>query len=325
MQALKIHAETAKDVTNARERSSIELLALSEMLKLIFNVTYHFPAVVSHFKSSIPPILDILLHESPRSTIEPPINLLLNALMNLELSQTSMDPIFSQNNPTTGVEHLIKILDSIISNPAETAIEATLIPVISLLRQVYVHAPRNVQTFMQQRLLPNKEERTRPLGKGDSLAARLLRLSSSGVQANGKESVSNLLFELSDKDSSKFVNNIGFGYASGFLHNHGLPVPQTSEQTSKATWQSGRIPGVNFVTGQNLSDEPAIDEPGMTEDEKIREAERLFVLFEKYILIHALLARCKLIIDRLKATGVVNVKNPVEEALQSGRFEELSD
>jgi len=28
---------------------------------------------------------------------------------------------------------------------------------------------------------------------------------------------------------------------------------------------------------------------------------------------------------RLKATGVMNVSNPVEEALRSGRFEELPD
>ncbi len=41
----------------------------------------------------------------------------------------------------------------------------------------------------------------------------------------------------------------------------------------------------------------------MTEEEKEREAERLFVLFE-----------------RLKATGVVDVKNPVER-----RFEEVDD
>lgn len=46
----------------------------------------------------------------------------------------------------------------------------------------------------------------------------------------------------------------------------------------------------------------------MTEEEKEREAERLFVLFE-----------------RLKQTGVVDVKNPVEVAQQSGRFEEVAE
>ena len=44
----------------------------------------------------------------------------------------------------------------------------------------------------------------------------------------------------------------------------------------------------------------------MTEEEKDREAERLFVLFE-----------------RLRATGVVDIKNPVQQAIDEGRFEEL--
>ncbi len=57
-----------------------------------------------------------------------------------------------------------------------------------------------------------------------------------------------------------------------------------------------------------FSEEPEDDGPEMTEEEKEREAERLFVLFE-----------------RLKKTGVVDVVNPVEQAMREGRFEELPD
>lgn len=46
----------------------------------------------------------------------------------------------------------------------------------------------------------------------------------------------------------------------------------------------------------------------MTPEEQEREAERLFVLFE-----------------RLKKTGVVDIQNPVEAAQQSGRFEEVDE
>ncbi|KAL1839804.1 hypothetical protein VTK73DRAFT_3914 [Phialemonium thermophilum] len=46
----------------------------------------------------------------------------------------------------------------------------------------------------------------------------------------------------------------------------------------------------------------------MTDEEKEREAERLFVLFE-----------------RLKKTGVVDVQNPVEQAFREGRVQELDD
>ena len=65
---------------------------------------------------------------------------------------------------------------------------------------------------------------------------------------------------------------------------------------------------VNPITGQRLDAEPTLDIPKMTTEEAEREAERLFVLFE-----------------RLNATGVVNVKNPVQQAMEEGRFEELSD
>ncbi|KAL5866316.1 hypothetical protein ACKVWC_011497 [Pyricularia oryzae] len=46
----------------------------------------------------------------------------------------------------------------------------------------------------------------------------------------------------------------------------------------------------------------------MTQAEKEREAERLFVLFE-----------------RLRATGMVDVENPVAVAAASGRIQELSE
>lgn len=63
---------------------------------------------------------------------------------------------------------------------------------------------------------------------------------------------------------------------------------------------------INPVTGQRRDMEPEGEEAEMTEEEKEREAERLFVLFE-----------------RLKATGVVDVQNPVAQAAQEGRFEEV--
>ena len=63
---------------------------------------------------------------------------------------------------------------------------------------------------------------------------------------------------------------------------------------------------INPVTGQRRDMELAVEGPEMTDEEKEREAEKLFVLFE-----------------RLKATGVVDVVNPVEQARREGRFEEV--
>jgi len=110
-----------------------------------------------------------------------------------------------------------------------------------------------------------------------------------------------LLFELSDSDADTFVRNVGFGFASGFLMRKGIPLPNVGATTVGASSNQA----VNPVTGQRMEHEEEVELPEMTEEEKEKEAERLFVLFE-----------------RLKATGVVDVRNPVEDA---NRFEELPD
>jgi hypothetical protein len=156
--------------------------------------------------------------------------------------------------------------------------------------------------------LPTSKDREKPLGQGDTLSARLLRLSCSPKLPTLRENISSLLFELSDKDANKFIKNIGYGFASGFLMSHNIAIPGDAMKAGDAYAESG--PDFNPITGQRLSAEeasaPKADE--MTEEEKEREAEKLFVLFE-----------------RLKATGVMNVKNPVEQAIDEGRFEELED
>ncbi len=93
---------------------------------------------------------------------------------------------------------------------------------------------------------------------------------------------------------------------------HNLPVPDTAFKGEDESQDLGgrltTIDGkeINPVTGQRRDMEPEDPGPAMSDEEKEREAEKLFVLFE-----------------RLKATGVVNVVNPVEQALQEGRFEEV--
>ncbi len=89
---------------------------------------------------------------------------------------------------------------------------------------------------------------------------------------------------------------------------HNLPVPENTmgreDPGAKLTSVDGRE--INPITGQRRDMEPEDELPEMTDEEKEREAERLFVLFE-----------------RLKATGVMEVVNPVEAAQREGRFEEV--
>jgi hypothetical protein len=78
-----------------------------------------------------------------------------------------------------------------------------------------------------------------------------------------------------------------------------LEVPQENEHDEA---------DINPITGQYVSSEKQPDLKDMTDEEKEREAERLFVLFE-----------------RLKKTGIIDVENPIAKAMQEnqGRFEEV--
>lgn len=188
-------------------------------------------------------------------------------------------------------------------------------------------------------------ERNQPLGKGTSLAARLLQLTTSASAPHTRESIAYLLFELSSSSADEFIQNIGYGYASGFLVTHNIPVPAAfteSGSTSSSSAPSSRAP-INPITGQRLESEPIKGDPfaGMTQEEKEREAERLFVLFERHgnlptpiqcfferVSVRRLVRRVWANLrprNRLKKTGVMNVKNPVEQAVEEGRFEELDD
>jgi hypothetical protein len=182
-------------------------------------------------------------------------------------------------------------------------------------------------------------DRSQPLEKRSDLTGRLVRLLGSVYLTRVKDSVGELLFSLLDQDrayinpffvpvwwcillkksgeqlktAKTFALTLGYGNASGFLAsaNMLIPPPESTDGSinpitgasypSQSTGSSSQQQQHGGARGT-----PADDE--MTEEEKEQEAERLFMLFE-----------------RLQKTGVVSVKNPITEAKQSGRFEEIED
>ena len=132
-----------------------------------------------------------------------------------------------------------------------------------------------------------------------------------------------LLFELSNKNPQRLVYNVGYGYASGFLVSLGIGVPtdMTGSVAEEVSADEDSF-DINLVTGQRRDMEPELHTPEMTDEEKEREAERLFVLFERLVILYLLLkspSNC----TRLRNTGVVNVENPVAQAVREGRLENL--
>ena len=297
--------------------STLDILALSETLKLLFNLSQYYPHHSPALAPSLPHILNILCRlELPSPALQSPVNYLINALLNLDVVNTTdsehptSNPFFPSCDPKCNVERLIDILGNTVRsyNHHEEELERITPPLISLLRKIFDSAPTQIKAYMETRLLPSDEERSQALGRSDSLASYLLRLSTSPVAPNLRETISQLLFDLSDRDATTFVRNVGYGFASGFLMTHDFLMPEAAlrgeDLGEKVTTVDGKE--INPVTGQRRDMEPEVEGPEMTEEEKEREAERLFVLFE-----------------RLKATGVVNVQNPVGQAIQEGRFEEL--
>lgn len=303
--------------------SPIQDMSMVETLKLLFNVTYYYPDTVSKFTPSVEPVVHMILHHPLQTQpLQPPITYLLNALLNLDLKaaekrtpigpEARSSPVFPYANPESVVERLATILDAAIRNQPEKDLDQAAAPLCTLLRRIYELATPQMKSWMRWLLLPTAKDRDKPLGQGQTLSSRLLRLSTSPILPSLRENISSLLFELSDQDAAKFVKNIGYGFASGFLMSHNIEIP-SSAMEANSTSSSNDVEGdidINPVTGQKLSAESrdATSAEEMTEEEKEREAERLFVLFE-----------------RLKATGVIDVKNPVQQAVDEGRFQELDD
>ncbi|KAF2171521.1 hypothetical protein M409DRAFT_63757 [Zasmidium cellare ATCC 36951] len=300
--------------------SPLQDMAMVETLKLMFNITYYYPDLIPRFTPSVEPLINIILHHPlPSPPLQPPITYLLNALLNLDLPasekktrigpEARSSPLFPYSNPESVVDRLVTILSTAITKQPERELDQAAAPLCTLLRRMYDLATPQMKSWMRWLLLPNPKDRDRPLGQGETLSARLLRLSTSPNLPTLRENISGLLFELSEKDATKFVKNIGYGFASGFLMSHNIEIPSNALEASSISSGEDAEPGadVNPITGQRYSAEdregPQVE---MTEEEKEREAERLFVLFE-----------------RLRATGVVDVKNPVQQAIDDGRFEEL--
>ncbi|KAL2061123.1 hypothetical protein VTL71DRAFT_7396 [Oculimacula yallundae] len=314
----------SKQYTTKHKKASMDPMddmSLIETAKLMFNITHFCPQKVGSFSPAVLALLILLTKREISSTkpLDPPIGSLVNALMNLALEEKdNVAALFPKSTPTVNIDRFVEILDKSVRVYKDDELEHNVSPLLQLIRKVYEIAPKDVQTHLQTALLPTEEDRKQVLGRTETLSSRLLRLTNNPTTPQVRESVSAMFFELSAKDAKIFVQNVGYGFASGFLFQHNVPIPEnaleawsTSSESSnaRASQDSKDFAGrVNPITGQFLDMEETPEVEEMTQDEKEREAEKLFVLFE-----------------RLKKTGIMNVQNPVEKAFHEGRFEELPD
>ncbi len=178
-------------------------------------------------------------------------------------------------------ERFIQILDMSARQLADDELEQKVTPLVGVVRKIYDMAPDGVRANIRGQLLPAGQDREKVLGRGDSLPSILLQNSTNPSTPQLREATSHLLFDMSDKDASKFVENVGYGFASGFLFQNGLPVPETASKPFTTVSAENAKRAVNPITGQFIDTEKFADMPEMSQEEKEREAERLFVLFER--------------------------------------------
>lgn len=294
------------------EPDPMEDMSLAETLKLLFNTTHFCRERASSFVPAIPSILRLLLKRAvaPTAPMEPPTAQLISALINLPL-ELAESYLFPRSDPKIHVERLVNLLDLATSAYPERDLEQQVSPLLSLLRKIYAVAPRPVKVHLRVLLLPTADDRLKPLGATNTFSSRILKLSSSPLAPTAREELSHLLFEMSDKDAKNFVQNVGYGFASGFLFQNNVPIPENAldawsindsasvggrssvgERSSSSSARTfGMVGGkaVNPITGQTLDSEEPWEGVKMTREEKEREAERLMVMFDRLVLFFPLL------------------------------------
>ncbi|KAH8899281.1 hypothetical protein GQ53DRAFT_836344 [Thozetella sp. PMI_491] len=308
-QNLARHVRELSAGESKTKRDPMADMALSETAKLLFNITHHRPKKVQAFTPTIPHIVTLLCkHEVPavNAPLTPPFGQLVNTLLNLDLSSKDAKPsIYPKGEPSGITDRLIQLLDLSMKSYSDAELEQMVSSLVGVINKIHEYAPDNVRQYIRNKLLPTETDRQDVLGRGSALSSRLLRNSTNAGKPELREAISSLIFDMSDKDGSKFVENVGYGFASGFLFQNNMPIPKNATEAYSSQTGEGRR-AVNLITGQFLDAEKLLDAPKMTEEEKEREAERLFVLFE-----------------RLKKNGIISVQNPVEQEFREGRVEEL--
>lgn len=307
---LENHASSSPD--EGSSSSTMEGMALCETLKLLFSVVHFCPGHQARFTAVVPPILTMIcrLPIPVGDVFAPPCGHLINALSGLDLRDKAIQhSLFPENDPSSTTNKMIEILDRALREYGGNSMnDATIAVLVVSLCEFFEVAPKSVRSSMQDKLLPTDDDRSEVLGETESLPSRLLKMTTNALAPKSQKVIPHLLFDLSDRDAAIFVGKVGYGYASGFLFENKIPVPQSALGGGDSSGAAGQGRAVNPVTGQFLDAEKLLNLPEMSPEEKEREAERLFVLFE-----------------RLKKTGIVNVQNPVEQAFQEGRIQELED
>jgi hypothetical protein len=216
--------------------------------------------------------------------LQPPMSLLINAMVNLDLQQKegqTPNPLFPDSNDTVYLDKLAHILDLALRSYTTEDLDRLGSPLMQVLLQISKAAPIGPKSHLCTIFLPSERDRENVLGKGDSLPPRLLSLFNQVAAPHLSILIPAFYLELSNNDVDLFVGHVGYGLAAGFLRAKNMQLG-TSARTNITDLRESFY-RTNAITGQRLDNEAQVSSPAMTDEEKEREAERLFILFERLV------------------------------------------
>jgi len=290
-------------------------IVISEVLKVLFNMMVNEKKnstdiqnsanitvdeeIAKKYERFIPLIVQYFVKsEMPNPPLSPPYTHAIHALMNFPVK--GFESFFFPDGDYSLIDVLSNILEvtikqSNISHSMENDDSATtingvpadsILPPLVILMTNLVTDDTQARSKLKERILPSQFDRSKPLNVGESIRACLIRMMTNTLLGNSRETISTLLYTLCDSNANKFVNQVGYGNAIGYLVNHQL----MGELNTTVDENAPDNQNINPITGQYEEETKEDPFKNMTDEEKEREAERLFVLF-----------------DRLNKTGVIKV------------------
>lgn len=186
----------------------------------------------------------------------------------------------------------------------DTTLDELVTPLVLLITRLCI-GDETSRARLRDWLIPPNLDRASPLEARPDTLGRCLRLLGSVYHANLKKAVGEMMYAMCDSDASILASQVGYGNVAGFLFSKGVMSPPTQSSTSSSagygpSTSSSGAP-INPITG--IAQQPT-SVPDMTDEEKEREAEKLFVLF-----------------DRLEKSGAIQPdQNPIRKAAEQGKL-----
>ncbi len=257
-------------------------------------------------KEFIPDLIE-LFHHAPlnKQPLSSPHTHIINALMNFPLSDEGWRKnLYFKDGDYRLVSTLLEILDITITTTfppsvksvddlssrkqiGDVSVNEALSPLFALLFNI-ARFDTTARGMIRDKLMPEDLDRSKPLDEGSTLTNRLIQFLTCYAHENLKQLTSELSFMLCDENVNTFVAYFGYGTVAGYLFQRGIMSP-----TDPGSAAAKKIVELDPITGQIKKDDDDNPLSKMTDEEKEREAERLFVLFEQ-----------------LNATGVIKATFP---------------